>query len=235
MTEGAAKKGGLSVKVEGLFKSYFIGAKRLDVLKGIDLVLNAGEMVSIVGASGAGKSTFLHVLGTLDAPTSGRIAYGDTDVTTLNPVRLSAFRNRTVGFVFQFHHLLPDFTALENCSMPARIAGLSPVEADSRAADILSKVGLAERFDHKPGELSGGEQQRVAIARALIMRPALLLADEPTGNLDTATGESVHELLLSLNRIFDMTVVVVTHNERLASRIPRVLLMADGRLAERAV
>jgi lipoprotein-releasing system ATP-binding protein len=232
MTAEGSRKAGLAVRVEGLQKAFFIGQKRLDVLKGIELTLNPGEMISIVGASGAGKSTFLHVLGTLDSPTSGRIFYGDTEVTSLDPAKLSAFRNRSVGFVFQFHHLLPDFTALENCSLPARIAGIGDREAEAMSADILSKVGLSERLEHKPGELSGGEQQRVAIARALIMGPALLLADEPTGNLDTHTGEAVHDLLLSLNEMFDMTVVVVTHNERLAKRIPRVLTMADGRFLE---
>ncbi|MBI5527852.1 MAG: ABC transporter ATP-binding protein [Deltaproteobacteria bacterium] len=220
-------------RVEGLRKSFFIEGKRLDVLKGVDIEFRPGEMLCIVGASGAGKSTFLHVLGTLDSPTSGRVLYGDTDVTALDPARLARFRNRTIGFVFQFHHLLPDFTALENCSLPARIAGLPEAQAEAMAAEVLAKVGLSERLAHKPGELSGGEQQRVAVARALVMRPALLLADEPTGNLDTATGESVHELLLSLNRMFDMTVIVVTHNERLAARMPRVLTMADGVLAER--
>ncbi|MFA6033944.1 MAG: ABC transporter ATP-binding protein [Myxococcota bacterium] len=222
-----------SIKVEGLTKSFQIGENRIDVLKGIDVVIGAGEMVSIVGASGAGKSTFLHVLGTLESPTSGSVKFGDIDVTTLSGGALAAFRNASVGFVFQFHHLLPDFTALENCAIPARISGASKERAGEMAASILRELGLADRLLHKPGELSGGEQQRVAIARALVMRPMLLLADEPTGNLDTTTGEAVHDLLLSLNKTFDMTVVVVTHNERLAERIPRILEMTDGRLAEK--
>ena len=234
MTETLRKTGATVVRVEGLTKTYFIGEKRLDVLKGIDIEIPGGSMVSIVGASGAGKSTFLHVIGTLDEPSSGKILYGENDIAAFSANNLSAFRNRTIGFVFQFHHLLPDFSALENCSMPARIAGFSPAEAEGMAEEMLGRVGLAERLAHKPGELSGGEQQRVAIARALIMHPAVFLADEPTGNLDTTTGESIHELLLSLNKMFDMTVIIVTHNERLALRTPRVLVMTDGRLFERA-
>jgi len=234
MTEPLRKTGATVVRVEGLTKTFFIGGKRLDVLKGIDIEIPGGSMVSIVGASGAGKSTFLHVIGTLDEPSSGKIIYGDNNIAAFSANNLSAFRNRTIGFVFQFHHLLPDFSALENCSIPARIAGFSPDEAEGMAEEILGRVGLAERLTHKPGELSGGEQQRVAIARALIMHPAVLLADEPTGNLDTTTGESIHELLLSLNKMFEMTVIIVTHNERLALRTPRVLVMTDGRLFERA-
>jgi lipoprotein-releasing system ATP-binding protein len=196
----------------------------------VNLTVEAGDMVAIVGASGAGKSTFLHVLGTLDAPTSGRIQIDEQDLTRMDAAKLAAFRNRTIGFVFQFHHLLPEFTAVENVAMPGLIAGLSRPEAERRATALLADVGLSHRLDHRPGELSGGEQQRVALARALLMEPRLLLADEPTGNLDARTGADIHELLVELNRKRGMTMIVVTHNEDLAARMPRRLHMVKGRI-----
>ncbi len=201
----------------------------MEVLKGVDLTFLQGERASIVGASGVGKTTFLHVLGTLDRPTSGKVLYQGKDIYTLNEKDLAQFRNREIGFVFQFHHLLPEFNALENTMMPCLIQGTSKGEAASRAEAILTLVGLKERLVHKPGELSGGEQQRVAVARALVLEPKVLLADEPTGNLDTRTGESVFDLLLELNRIKDVTLVVVTHNLKLAEKFSRQIQLIDGK------
>jgi lipoprotein-releasing system ATP-binding protein len=222
---------GSRVDIRQLRKSYAHGGRVLDVLRGIDLSIAAGEMVAVVGSSGAGKSTLLHVIGTLDQPTSGTISFDGTDVTDANkmpPSRLADFRNHTVGFVFQFHHLLPEFTAVENCAMPGLIAGLSRAEAEARAKKLLDRVGLSQRLTHRPGELSGGEQQRVALARALIMEPRVLLADEPTGNLDTHTGEEMHQLVVELNRERGMTMIVVTHNPDFAARLPRRVRMVDG-------
>ncbi|MCS6914844.1 MAG: ABC transporter ATP-binding protein [Myxococcota bacterium] len=218
--------------IQGLHKSFDFGGRAIEVLRGIDLCIEAGEMVAVVGASGAGKSTFLHLVGTLDQVSSGRILIDGVDVTLMSSAELSAFRNRTIGFVFQFHHLLPEFTAVENAAMPALIAGLSRTEAERRAEALLVRVGLGHRLEHRPGELSGGEQQRVALARALVMEPRLLLADEPTGNLDTRTGAAIHELIVELNRERGMTMIVVTHNEDLAARLPRRLHMTDGRIVE---
>jgi lipoprotein-releasing system ATP-binding protein len=223
---------GARVDIHALHKSYQHGGATIQVLKGIEATIAAGEMVAIVGSSGAGKSTFLHVLGTLDQPTSGKISYDGQEVTRLPASELSAFRNHTIGFVFQFHHLLPDFTAIENCAMPALIAGQPRASAFNRANELLARVGLQHRLTHRPGELSGGEQQRVALARALIMRPKVLLADEPTGNLDTQTGEEMHGLMVELNRELDMTLVVVTHNADMARRLPRRLRMRDGLIVE---
>ncbi|MCB9566177.1 MAG: ABC transporter ATP-binding protein [Myxococcales bacterium] len=220
------------VRVEEMNKEFTHGARVLHVLRDISLTLDAGEMVTIIGASGAGKSTLLHCLGTLDLPTRGRILFGDVDITRLSPPELAAFRNRTIGFVFQFHHLLAEFTALENAMMPALIGRLPPKEARERASVMLEAVGLAHRLSHRPGELSGGEQQRVAIARALVMEPKLLLADEPTGNLDTRTSEEVHDLIFRLNEERAMTVLVVTHNMDLARMAPRRIRMEDGRLVD---
>jgi lipoprotein-releasing system ATP-binding protein len=219
------------VRIEGLAKTYLMGDRRLEVLRGLDLEIAAGELVALTGPSGAGKSTFLHLLGTLDVPTGGRILFDDEDPFERGEEGLAAFRNETVGFVFQSHHLLPEFTALENAMMPALIRRVPRPEARRRAAEMLSLVGLAERTEHRPGELSGGEQQRVALARALCLRPRLLLADEPTGNLDPATAEGIHELLADLNAQMGITAVVVTHNERLASALPRRLRLEQGRLA----
>jgi lipoprotein-releasing system ATP-binding protein len=219
---------GSRVDIQHLHKSYDHGGRRLEVLRGINLTIPAGEMVAVVGSSGAGKSTLLHLIGTLDQPTAGSVAFDGVDVTRMPPGRLAAFRNHTIGFVFQFHHLLPEFTAVENCAMPALIAGLARDEAERRAKKLLDRVGLAERLTHRPGELSGGEQQRVALARALIMEPRVLLADEPTGNLDTHTGEEMHQLVVELNRERGMTMLVVTHNPDFAARLPRRVRMVDG-------
>jgi lipoprotein-releasing system ATP-binding protein len=209
-------------------KTYLHGETRLEVLRNVNLHLEPGEMVAIVGASGVGKSTLLHLLGTLDLPTSGGIRINDEEITRMGPARLAAFRNREIGFVFQFHHLLPEFTAVENVMMPVLIQREARREAERRAARILGKVGLGRRLTHKPSELSGGEQQRVALARALVMEPSLLLADEPTGNLDRRTGEEIHKLLLELNRERGSTLLVVTHNPELAAMMPQRLRMRDG-------
>jgi lipoprotein-releasing system ATP-binding protein len=221
-----------------MYKSFRHGARTLEVLRGVNLEVCAGEMVTIIGASGAGKSTLLHCLGTLDLPTSGEILFfprgggTPTDITRLPPPDLAEFRNRTIGFVFQFHHLLPEFSALENAMMPALIARTPVREAQAQAKEMLAAVGMSHRLAHRPGELSGGEQQRVAIARALAMRPRLLLADEPTGNLDTKTSAEVHELLFRLNQEHDLSMLIVTHNMELAQQMPRVVRMADGRILE---
>jgi lipoprotein-releasing system ATP-binding protein len=201
----------------------------VDVLKGIDLIFSRGEKAAIVGASGVGKTTLLHVLGTLDRPTAGKVLFEGKDIYTLSEKNLAVFRNREIGFVFQFHHLLPEFNALENTIMPCLIQGIPKKEALARAEAILTLVGLQDRFSHKPGELSGGEQQRVAVARALVLEPKILLADEPTGNLDTKTGESVFDLLQELNRIKEVTLIVVTHNPKLAEKMSRQIELLDGR------
>lgn len=218
------------IRVEQLYKSFGNGAKRVEVLKGIDLTFYQGESVAIVGASGAGKTTLLHILGTIDRPTSGKVFYEGKDIFTMGEKELAHFRNREIGFVFQFHHLLPEFNALENTMMPCLIQGLSKKEAALRAEAILSTVGLKDRLTHKPGELSGGEQQRVAVARALVLEPKVLLADEPTGNLDTKTGESIFTLLQELNREKGVTLIIVTHNLRLAGELPRQIHLVDGRV-----
>ncbi len=216
------------VRVEGLKKDFYHGGRKIQVLKGIDLQIEKGEMLSIEGASGVGKSTLLHVIGTLDTPSSGRIWFEDHELTALDPAQLAHFRGRNIGFVFQAHHLLPEFTALENIMLPALIQRLPVSKAKKRAKELLDSVGLSHRSSHKPGQLSGGEQQRVALARALIMRPKLLLADEPTGNLDSKTGEGVHNLFFRMNEEREITILMVTHNRELASRIPRQLHMVDG-------
>jgi lipoprotein-releasing system ATP-binding protein len=225
---------GARVDIHGLRKSYEHGGRTIEVLKGINLQIGSGEMIAVVGSSGAGKSTLLHVMGTLDQPTAGSVEFDGQDVTRLSPARMADFRNKTIGFVFQFHHLLPEFTAHENCAMPGLIAGLSHFEAMARAGKLLDRVGLAHRLTHRPGELSGGEQQRVALARALIMEPRVLLADEPTGNLDTHTGEEIHALIVELNRERGMTMVVVTHNVEFAKRLPRRVRMVDGVVLDEA-
>jgi lipoprotein-releasing system ATP-binding protein len=223
---------GARVEVRSLGKSFVHAGRRLDIVKDINLVMEPAEMLSVVGASGVGKSTLLHILGTLDLPTTGQLLFDGNDVTRLSPTALADFRNKSIGFVFQFHHLLPEFTALENVMMPALIQRVARREAEKRAREILTRVGLAHRLTHKPGELSGGEQQRVALARALVMRPALLLADEPTGNLDAKTGEEIHELFFELNRERGTTMMIVTHNPELAARMPRRLTMVGGTLVE---
>jgi len=206
------------------------GSEELHVLEGIDLDIQQGEMLAIVGASGVGKSTFLHIIGGLDRPTSGKVLYGDLDVFGLNNDRIAQFRNERVGFVFQFHHLLPEFSALENVMMPALIRRIDREDAARTATDILNEVGLGARLHHRPGELSGGEQQRVAVARALVLHPDVVLADEPTGNLDAHTGEAVHQLLQDINKQKGVTFVIVTHNDKLAIRADRVLRMTEGKL-----
>ena len=224
--------GGTRVEVIDVHKVFEHGGQNLEVLRGITFTLEAGEMAAIVGASGVGKSTLLHILGTLDLPTSGQLRFGGLDVTKLGSSALADFRNKTIGFVFQFHHLLPEFTALENTMMPALIQRLDRREAEARAAGILKRVGLGHRLTHKPGELSGGEQQRVALARAMVMEPAVLLADEPTGNLDSHTGQEIHSLLVELNRERGSTMLIVTHNPDLAALMPRTLRMLDGGLVD---
>ena len=218
------------VTVQGVKKSFLHEGRSVPILRGIDLSIEEGEMLCIVGPSGAGKSTLLHLLGTLDLPSEGRICYDGQDVTSYSSAKLADFRNRSIGFVFQFHHLLPEFTALENVAMPGRIRGERAGDVERRARELLNEVGLSERMTHRPGELSGGEQQRVALARALIMSPRLVLADEPTGNLDTHTGSAMHELLFRLNETRRTTFLVVTHSRDLADQMPRVVHMRDGRI-----
>ncbi len=218
------------IHVSGVTKSYPVGGRRLSVLKHLDIVMERGEMVAVVGASGVGKSTLLHVMGGLDAVDEGQVRIGDTQLDALPDAEVVAFRNRNVGFVFQFHHLLPEFTALENAEMPMRIARMPAVERRARAAELLRRVGLDARLEHRPGMLSGGEQQRVAIARALVMEPALLLADEPTGDLDEHTADTLHDLLREMHRERGLTSLIATHNPRLAAACDRVLRLEDGRL-----
>jgi lipoprotein-releasing system ATP-binding protein len=211
-------------------KSFRHMGRKLEVLRGVDMEIHDGEMIGIVGPSGAGKSTLLHCIGTLDVPTEGTIVLAGEEVTRLTGARLAELRNRTIGFVFQFHHLLPEFTALENVFMPGLVQGKSRKEVEPRALALLEEVGLKERVQHRPGELSGGEQQRVALARALFLEPRLLLADEPTGNLDSATSAQIHELFFAINRQRGTTIVVVTHNPALAERMARVVTLQDGRV-----
>ncbi len=218
------------VVVQNLTKSFQHMGRTLNVLKGIDLVIDRRQILAIVGPSGAGKSTLLHCMGTLDLPTSGSIRIGDEELTTMSSSRLAAVRNRDVGFVFQFHHLLPEFNALENAMLPGLIAGRARKDMERRANYLLEEVGLADRMTHRPGELSGGEQQRVAIARALALEPKLLLADEPTGNLDSATSDAIHDLFFQINRTHGTTIVVVTHNPGFANSMPRIVHMKDGRV-----
>jgi lipoprotein-releasing system ATP-binding protein len=218
------------VTVSGLNKSYVVGSQTIHVLRDLDLEAREGEMLAIVGASGVGKSTLLHLLGGLDRPDSGHVRIADADLGAMSDVALVEFRNRHVGFVFQFHHLLPEFDAAENVQMPMRIARMPREEAARRAADLLTRVGLGERLSHRPGMLSGGEQQRVAVARALVMKPALLLADEPTGDLDENTAESLHRLLREMHAEQGLTSIIATHNPRLAAACDRVLRMERGQL-----
>src|SRR5213080_2978969 len=239
------------LEARAVHKSYWLGEKEIHVLRGASFSLEAGEMASLVGPSGVGKSTFLHVIGTLDPPTRGSVLFDDRDAFAMTEEELAAFRNGSIGFVFQFHYLLPEFTALENTSMPGGelrqqveftalentsmpglINRLPREQAEAQAKEMLEIVGLEHRLDHKPGELSGGEQQRVALARALVLKPRLLLADEPTGNLDEATGEGIHQLLVELNQRLGIAAIVVTHNPRLAERMPRRLRLAEGLVIE---
>ena len=212
------------LKAEGLYKAY----GKLPVLKGIDLHIREGEIVSIVGASGAGKSTLLHLLGTLDSPEKGKIFISNTDVFQLNQQKLAGFRNKHIGFIFQFHNLLPEFSALENVMIPGLIAKRSGTEGKRRAMELLGLLGLLERKDHKPGELSGGEQQRVSVARALINDPSIVFADEPSGNLDSKNADELHQLFFDLRKELNQTFVIVTHNKELAEMADRKLEIEDG-------
>lgn len=216
------------IKVDTVYKSY----GKLDVLKGVSLQINTGEIVSIVGASGAGKTTLLHIIGTLDVADKGSLEINNIKITSLNDKKLAEFRNKNIGFVFQFHHLLPEFTALENICIPAFIAGVSKTKAEKKAMELLSLLGLTDRMHHKPSELSGGEQQRVAVARALINSPAVILADEPSGNLDSTTAKELHQLFFTLREKLNQTFVIVTHNEELANMADRKLIMKDGIIIE---
>ena len=212
------------IKATNITKSY----EQLQVLKGVNLLVNQGEIVSIVGKSGAGKSTLLHILGTLDKMDGGKLLINNTNIASLNARELAEFRNKNIGFVFQFHHLLPEFTAAENVCIPAFIKGQNERKAQERAKELLDYLGLAERFEHKPTQLSGGEQQRVAVARALMNQPAILFADEPSGNLDSSSSKDLHQLLFRLREDFGQTFVIVTHNEELANMSDRRLVMQDG-------
>lgn len=214
------------IEASGITKSF----GKLKVLKGVSLKVDKGEIVSLTGASGAGKSTLLHILGTLDKPDDGKIQINGINVNTLDDKKLSVFRNQKIGFVFQFHHLLPEFTAIENICIPAFIAGKSNKVARNKAIELMELLGINERMDHKPAELSGGEQQRVAIARALINEPAVLMADEPSGNLDSVNAKLLHNLFFELRKILDQTILIVTHNEELAKMADRRVLMKDGQI-----
>ncbi len=216
------------IQAEKITKSY----GQLQVLKGIDLNVDKGEVISIVGASGAGKTTFLQILGTLSRPDNGRVIINDTDYRSLNDKQLARFRNQNIGFVFQFHHLLPEFTAFENVCIPAYIAKTPVIKVEEKARDILSFLSLSDRIDHKPGELSGWEQQRVAVARALINDPAVLLADEPSGNLDSKNKKELHGLFFSLRKKFNQTIIIVTHDLELAKMADRCLTMHDGKIVD---
>ena len=217
------------LEVRSLYKSYGDGPAKIEVLKGIDLTIEAGDTVALVGPSGAGKSTLLHIMGTIDRPSTGEVLFDGKDIFALSDQPLASFRNGSIGFVFQFHHLLPEFSALENVMMPLLIGGVPRSQAGVKAKSLLDDVGLSHRVTHRPGELSGGEQQRVAIARALVCSPSLLLADEPTGNLDMKTSEEVHALLYSIQRQSGISLVIVTHNERLAAGMGRTIRIVDGK------
>lgn len=212
------------LEAKGIKKSF----GKLQILKGVDLDIKRGEIVTIVGPSGAGKSTLLHIIGTLDSPEAGNVHINGVSVNSLSPKKLSAFRNEHIGFIFQFHHLLPEFTALENICIPAYIAKKGKKETEAKAYEFLELLGLAHRADHKPNELSGGEQQRVAVARALINNPSIILADEPSGNLDSKNAESLHHLFVDLRDRLNQTLVIVTHNENLANMADRIVHMKDG-------
>jgi lipoprotein-releasing system ATP-binding protein len=222
------------LEVRNLYKSYGNGSAKVEVLKGINLSVEAGDTVALVGPSGAGKSTLLHVMGTIDRPTAGSVLFDGKEIFSLSDQPLAAFRNSSIGFVFQFHHLLPEFTALENVMMPLLIGGVKKSQAEGKARGLLDDVGLSHRVTHRPGELSGGEQQRVAIARALVRSPRILLADEPTGNLDMKTSEEIHSLLDSIQKNTGISLVIVTHNDQLAAGMGRTIRFVDGSIVEQA-
>ena len=216
------------IQVQNIIKTFGTRFKDVAALHGVSFDIEQSELISVIGASGAGKSTLLHILGALDRPSQGKVLYRGDDIFTWNDKKLADFRNRKIGFIFQAHHLLPEFTAVENTMMPALIRGMGKRKAKNQAEDLLVKMGLKDRLGHKPGELSGGEQQRVAIARALIMKPEIILADEPTGNLDSKTGAFIFDLLRQLNRDENIIMVIVTHNEHLAACTPRSIKLRDG-------
>ncbi len=218
------------IQLNNLSKTFIKDGNRIEVLKSLDFTITRGESLAILGVSGAGKSTLIHILGTLDHPTSGNVLFNDIDVFQWDKKKLAEFRNKMIGFVFQFHNLMPEFNSLENTMMPALIHGLPYRKARERAAVILHEVGLGDRLTHKPGELSGGEQQRVAVARALVMEPEIILADEPTGNLDSETGKKIEDILLDLNRTKRITLVVVTHNRTLADKMSKNIGLRDGKI-----
>jgi len=224
--------GSVIIECQNLTQYFEEGESRVDVFENINLQIRKGERLAIVGASGSGKSTLLYMMGGLDKIKSGKVIIGEQDISTLNARRLGVLRNQTLGFVYQFHHLLPEFTALENVAMPLLIRGDNTQEAKEQAAQLLEQVGLANRLQHKPGELSGGERQRAAIARALVTQPDCLLADEPTGNLDNTTARQVYDLLIKLNEEMDISLVLVTHDERLAAKMDKVLLLSEGNLSQ---
>lgn len=229
---GNVNKPEILLQVSDVNKVFITNKTETAALKNISFEVSRGDILAVVGPSGAGKSTLLHILGTLDQPSSGTVLYKGGDLFSLHEKALADFRNRNIGFVFQFHHLLPEFSALENTMMPALIAGEEKKHATQRARELLTRMGLEKRLDHKQGELSGGEQQRVAVARALIMEPELVLGDEPTGNLDTYTGRDVFNLLLELNQDMGITLIVVTHNEEFSKRMPRCIRLVDGNIVD---
>jgi lipoprotein-releasing system ATP-binding protein len=222
----------MSIEIKGLWKVFQTVSGKVEALKGIDLNIANGDTLAVVGVSGSGKSTLLHILGTLEHPSDGEVSFSGNNIFNQNDGEIAAFRNSEIGFVFQFHYLLPEFNALENVMMPCLIKGIDMNQATEMAEDILGKVGLQHRLDHRPGELSGGEQQRVAIARAVVLKPKVLLADEPTGNLDRDTGESILDLLLMLNGDYGITSILVTHNMEIANRLNRRIRLADGKIVD---
>lgn len=221
------------IVMQNVTKIYTVESHEVPALKGVDLTIPRGSIVSVTGASGAGKSTFLHILGTLERPTRGRVLLNGVDVSNINDKLASSFRNKTIGFIFQMNNLLPDFSALENVMMPGLISGVAKDAVRKRAKELLSRVGLDERLQHRPGELSGGEQQRVAIARALLMAPPILLADEPTGNLDKKTSLAIQDLLMELAKEHNMTMLLITHDMTLADRLPHKIVLEDGLIKDK--